>query len=421
MSKVLPFIKVDNVSKVYRQYKNKKYQLLNLFGYTLNSQSYNDIHALKNINFEVRAGEKIGLIGRNGSGKSTLLKIISGQLRATQGHVQVNGKIEALMELGVGFYPDFTGRQNIYSALSYTNLSQKEKDRLCAEIIDFSELRDFIDFPVKTYSAGMYSRLAFSVSTTMSPEILIVDEILGAGDAYFAAKCVDRMKKMTSQNGSILLFVSHDLAAVQMMCDRALWFNKGEILMDSDPITVGKHYMAEVRKQEQEYLDRESEKSAFKKLNKSDQDYDIYGAGGIEIEGFTVSDSQQQKTNVFETHDDVFFNTALISQKLLDKLKLVITIYGIDGACITQLIPDCEFAMQAGQRLTVTASLRPCRLGVGEYLISVAVFQDLQSHHQHGFKTICGHDRKYKFKIIKNAAINLNEGQFIHPFEYKIL
>ena len=211
---------------------------------------YREFWALRDITLRIEKGERVGIIGRNGAGKSTLLKIIAGNISPTEGSVVVNGKVHALMELGTGFHPEFTGRENIRTALSYHGFSDAEIRDREEEIIDFSELEEFINQPVKTYSSGMYARLAFSTSTSMRPEILIIDEVLGAGDAYFGGKCLDRMKNLTNQDGVTVLFVSHDVSSVQRLCDRAIWIDRGVMLEDGDTVEVSKSYYRSIQQEE---------------------------------------------------------------------------------------------------------------------------------------------------------------------------
>jgi lipopolysaccharide transport system ATP-binding protein len=242
-------IEVRGVSKMFRLFQTKRHRILDSLGMRVSPTSYDEFWALRNVSFEVGRGERVGLVGRNGAGKSTLLKVVSGLVQPTEGQVRVQGRVHALMDLGAGFHPDFTGRENIHSALAYQGITGRTAQSLHDDILDFSELDEFIDKPIKTYSAGMYARLAFAVATAVRPEVLIVDEILGAGDAYFAAKSVRRMKDLT-RHGTTLLFVSHDLGAVQQMCDRAIWIERGMMQMDGHPIEVGKAYVASIRRQE---------------------------------------------------------------------------------------------------------------------------------------------------------------------------
>jgi lipopolysaccharide transport system ATP-binding protein len=255
-----PTIQVENVSRVFRIYANARDRVWSAFHLEfIHKPKYRELWALRDVNARVAPGERVGIVGRNGAGKSTLLKIVCGNLPPTEGQVRVKGRIQALMELGTGFHPDFSGRDNIAAYLGYQGIVGKEAQRLEEEAADFSELEDFLDFPVKTYSAGMYARLAFSAATCFEPEVLIIDEVLGAGDAYFAGKCLERMRDLTSR-GATVLFVSHDLSSVQLLCQRAIWIDRGKVLADGDCLEVSRSYMAEVRKEEDDRLRAVSQK-----------------------------------------------------------------------------------------------------------------------------------------------------------------
>jgi ABC-type polysaccharide/polyol phosphate transport system ATPase subunit len=247
-------ISIDRVGRMFKRYRHPRYRLMEALGLRLPKNAYDEFWALRDISFTVRRGERVGLIGRNGAGKSTLLNIVYGRLRPTLGSVRVQGQIQALMELGTGFHPEFTGRQNVLSSLAYQGISGAKALALLDEIIDFSELDDFIDQPIKTYSAGMYARLAFSTATAFEPDVLIIDEVLGAGDAYFAAKCTERMRRLTLEMGATLLFVSHDLASVERLCERAIWIERGQIHMSGTAREVRKSYHASILEQEEARL-----------------------------------------------------------------------------------------------------------------------------------------------------------------------
>jgi len=239
---------------MYKLYNSNFSKFIDAFGldsiFFWKKNKYQEFWALRDIELTVKKGMRLGIIGKNGAGKSTLLKIIAGNLKPTSGSIKINGKIQALMELGTGFHPEFTGRENIRVALSYLACSLREIKEKEQEIIHFAEIDDFIDQPLKTYSAGMYARLAFSTATAIEPEILIIDEVLGAGDAYFAGKCIERMKKLTEDNNSTVLFVSHDLGSVQRFCEHVIWIDKGKIRESGDPLSVIKKYATVVRKEE---------------------------------------------------------------------------------------------------------------------------------------------------------------------------
>ncbi len=249
-------VELESLGKMYRLFDSKKDRIFDLFGidklcFWNRTPKYREFWALRNVNLIVPKGERIGIIGRNGAGKSTMLKLITGNLRPTEGNVRVNGKIQALMQIGTGFHPDFTGIENIRTALAYAGMSSREISQSIDEIIEFSELEDYIHQPVKFYSAGMYSRLAFSVSTAVQPEILIIDEVLGAGDAAFLSKCADRMKRLTQDTGATVLFVSHSMDSVLEICNRAILVERGEITYEGTALEVSKIYNKKIRAEEE--------------------------------------------------------------------------------------------------------------------------------------------------------------------------
>lgn len=188
-------------------------------------------HVLKNINLNIKKGETVALIGTNGSGKSTLLKLMTKIIYPTKGTIRTNGKLTSLLELGAGFHPDFTGRENIYFNASIFGLSAAEIDSRVDDIIKFSELEDFIDAPVRTYSSGMYMRLAFSVAINVDAEILLIDEILAVGDQHFQDKCFEKLHELKN-SGRTIVIVSHSLNSIEKLCDRAIWIYDGEVRLD---------------------------------------------------------------------------------------------------------------------------------------------------------------------------------------------
>lgn len=204
----------------------------------------NRISVLKDINIEIKKGETVALIGVNGSGKSTLLKLMTKIIYPNQGTLVTNGKLTSLLELGAGFHPDFTGRENIYFNASIFGLTREEIDRRVDKIIEFSELGDFIDSPVRTYSSGMYMRLAFSVAINVDAEILLIDEILSVGDQHFQEKCFNKLEELAKSEMTIVI-VSHSLASLQKLCKRAIWINKGVVAMDGKFDKVTAAYLKE--------------------------------------------------------------------------------------------------------------------------------------------------------------------------------
>jgi lipopolysaccharide transport system ATP-binding protein len=222
-----PAITVQNLSKCYQLY-NQPHDRLKQFLWRGKRQYFREFWALRDVNFEVGKGEVLGIIGQNGAGKSTLLQLLCGTLTPTSGSVKVNGRIAALLELGAGFNPEFSGRENVFMSAAILGLSQKEIEARYEEIVDFSGIRDFIDQPVKTYSSGMFVRLAFSVATSVDPDILVIDEALSVGDGAFARKSFDRIMRLKSQ-GKTILFCSHSLYQVEALCNKAIWIDNGRI------------------------------------------------------------------------------------------------------------------------------------------------------------------------------------------------
>jgi ABC-type polysaccharide/polyol phosphate transport system ATPase subunit len=201
--------------------------------------------ALKDVSFEVGKGEMVGLVGDNGSGKSTILKLLTGISKPTHGEIKLNGRISALLELGAGFHPDFTGRENVFLNASILGLRRKEIEVRFDDIVNFAELGEFIDNPVKTYSSGMYMRLAFAIAVNVDPDILVIDEVLAVGDAPFQRKCFEQIKRFRKEGKTILL-VTHDLSAVRDLCDRAIWLQKGKLMADGPPEKVIELYRKRV-------------------------------------------------------------------------------------------------------------------------------------------------------------------------------
>lgn len=237
-------IEIDNVKKNYRIYKDKGSQLRDRI-LTLGRSSYTNHVVLDGISVKVKRGEAVGFIGRNGCGKSTLLKMITRIIYPDSGTVTTRGRISGLIELGAGFHPDMTGRENIYINASIYGLSRAEIDERIDDIIDFSGIRDAIDTPVRTYSSGMYMRLGFAVAINVSADILLVDEILAVGDAEFQAKCFNALKEMKA-NGTTIVIVSHSLGQIEEICDRSYWIADGKLKLEGEPAAVHAAYIKEM-------------------------------------------------------------------------------------------------------------------------------------------------------------------------------
>lgn len=244
MSKPLA-VDFQNVSKMYRLYKDRKDSFLDIIGaakvFPFYKPKAHEFWALRDVSFQLEAGARLGIVGRNGAGKTTLLKLLTGNIAPTEGRVTVNGEVQALLEAGAGFHPEFTGYQNVEAALTQAGMSAAEIKQAVEEITEFTELGEFMNQPFKAYSAGMQARLVFTTATTIKPNILIVDEILGAGDAYFAVKSRQRMRTLVDSGASILL-VSHSLDQVLQFCDQAIWLERGRVVLRGSSLEVVKAY-----------------------------------------------------------------------------------------------------------------------------------------------------------------------------------
>ncbi len=239
-------IKCTDVSKHFKLYYDRANTLKERLLFFKKRNKKEELEVLKDIDLEIYQGETVGLIGVNGSGKSTLLKLIARIIYPNKGKIEVNGKVASLIELGAGFHPDFSGRENIYFNASIFGLSKKQIDDKLEEIIDFSEIREFIDNPVRTYSSGMYMRLAFSIAVHVEADILLIDEILAVGDVAFQEKCFKRMNDL-KKAGKTIVFVTHSTEQVAAFCTRAVWIKDGVIAMDDKPKEVIKAYLREIK------------------------------------------------------------------------------------------------------------------------------------------------------------------------------
>ena len=256
-------IEVKNLTKIYRMYDSPRDRLRELI--SLRGKTYHhDFHALHNVSFNVENGQTVGIIGHNGSGKSTLLKMICNVVQPTSGSVRANGQISALLELGAGFTPSFTGRENVYMNGALKGFSQEEMDQRFSEIEEFAEIGEFIDQPVHIYSSGMYVRLAFAIAVCIDPDILVVDEALSVGDMFFQHKCTAKMESFRKEGKTILL-VTHNINLVKSTCSTAILLDHGKILDSGDPEYVTEHYLMLMRQKQTEYASQ-----AFQVIKKTE-------------------------------------------------------------------------------------------------------------------------------------------------------
>lgn len=301
-------IKVENATKSFRlktRYKQAgtiKSAFVNwLKGERVAKKSHN-FWALKGVSFDVPKGTTLGIIGSNGSGKSTLLKLMAGIHRPTSGGVKTNGRISALIELGAGFHPEFTGRENIFINGIILGLSRKEIQEKLEDIIRFSELEDFIDNPVKTYSSGMYMRLAFSIAAAVDPEILLIDEILAVGDANFQRKCQNKLNTFKA-DGKTIVLVTHDLGSLERYCDRVLWLDHGEFKAYGDVQSVVQMYLEHVADQQRDKLIDIHEEELSDEVPAKTSRKKRWGSQEVEINAVEFYNGTKEPTYLFKTGD----------------------------------------------------------------------------------------------------------------------
>ena len=303
---------VHNLGKAYKRYASKWSRLAEwIIPFSKDRHHLNWV--LQDLNFTVNPGEAVGIIGVNGAGKSTLLKMISGTSQPTSGSVQMSGKVAALLELGIGFHPDFTGRQNAYMAGQLLGYSVDHISAMMPAIEEFAEIGEYVDQPVRFYSSGMQMRLAFSVATADRPDVLIVDEALSVGDAYFTHKCFDRIREFRKL-GTTLLIVSHDKLAIQSICDRAILLNQGKIAIEGEPEMVMDYYNALLADRENQHVKQELTQSGKVKTTSGSGEASIVDVALINIEG--------KRIEVVQVGQEITLSTKVRCNQAIDELVL---------------------------------------------------------------------------------------------------
>ena len=257
-------IEVRHVTKSFKVYFDKGTELKEKMLFWKRNK-YENRKVLDDISFSVKKGEAIGLVGKNGCGKSTTLKMLTKIIYPNQGEIEMKGRVSSLIELGAGFHPDMTGRENIYTNAAIFGLTKKEIDARLEDIIRFSELEEFIDNPVRTYSSGMYTRLAFSVAINVDADILLIDEILAVGDANFQAKCFNKLREIKAE-GTTIVIVSHSLGQIEQICDRSIWIKEGHIQMEGNPKDVHMEYLNYMNQERIDRLERERTENQIREM-----------------------------------------------------------------------------------------------------------------------------------------------------------
>lgn len=378
-------IDVKNIKKVYKLYDKPSDRMRDAFGRLKTPPKKH--YALNGVNFQIKTGETVGIIGTNGSGKSTILKIITGVLNPTEGEVVVNGRISALLELGAGFNMEYNGIENVYLNGTMMGFSEKEIDEKLPEILAFADIGDYVYQPCKTYSSGMFVRLAFAVAINIEPEILIVDEALSVGDVFFQAKCYHKFEEFKKM-GKTIVFVSHDLSSISKYCDRVYLLNKGNILGEGSPkemidaykrVLVGQYEEEEEAPQEEVpnlIEDEEIQKTAKEAVQGQNPELLEYGTKQGEIVEFFITDDRGVRSNAIIKNAEF---TIHMKVKFYEDLKAPIfayTIKNIIGVEITGTNTMVEKAflegVKAGEVKEITFTQQMTLQG-GEYLLSLGL------------------------------------------------
>jgi lipopolysaccharide transport system ATP-binding protein len=362
---VSPAISVSGVGKAYRHWKSEWQRFARWFG--VYSAPEVEQWVLRDVNFQVARGESVGIIGQNGAGKSTLLKLVTGTARPSEGEIVLNGRVAAILELGMGFNPELTGRQNVRHAAGLLGYMESEIDALMPEIERFAEVGEYFDEPVRAYSSGMQVRVAFSVATATRPDILIVDEALSVGDAYFVHKCFQRIREFRAK-GTTLLFVSHDPGAVQALCDRAILLVQGRVAMDGDPHYVFDYYNALIaEKENSQLLQREAADKRVSTESGSGEasivSVRLLAENGLPIEYVAVG---QRVTLDVEARIHSSLDNIVFGFMIRDRLGQAV--YGTN----THHTGQSHSRLAAGETLHFSVAF-PANLGPGSYSVSIAL------------------------------------------------
>ncbi|SDK92074.1 ABC transporter ATP-binding protein [Pseudomonas indica] len=365
-------IRVEQLGKAYKQYHGRWSRLVEWL-VPFAGPRHTPHWVLSDVNFEIEPGEAVGIVGVNGAGKSTLLKMIAGTTQPTCGRIEVQGRVAALLELGMGFHPDFTGRQNVVMAGQLLGLQLDEIDVLMPEIEAFAEIGEAIEQPVRTYSSGMQMRLAFSVATARRPDVLIVDEALSVGDAYFQHKSFERIRSFR-RDGTTLLIVSHDRTAVQSICDRALLLEGGKLAMQGPPEIVMDYYNAKLAEREGQLVHQE--------MLADGNVQTISGTGEAGITDIRLLDEQGRPIEIVEVGRSVVLEVNVVVRRPIERLVLGFMIkdrfgqpmYGINTHRLEKPLSN----LLAGESVTYRFAF-PVLLGKGNYSVSFSLSR-LDSH-----------------------------------------
>ncbi len=397
-------IEVRDVTKIYRKYSHRR-QFATLKSALLSSSLIRDLHpdeiftAVKGVSFDVPAGSTFGVVGRNGSGKSTMLKLVAGISKPTTGDVHVRGRVSALIELGAGFHPEISGRENVFINGIMLGLSKREVAKRFDEIVEFAELKEFIDAPVKTYSSGMYMRLGFAVAIHVDPDVLLVDEVLAVGDESFTHKCLDKFAEF-KRRGKTILLVTHSLGLVERFCDEALWLDSGVVRAQGDPKRVVDSYITDVGRSEEVHLaagdakarqtvaavDAAAEAAAAVEPSTASGQPEgpvdgfravegRWGSREVEIVDVSIASQDGEAGHVFQSGAPLAVTLSVRAPQAVEDVVFGIGIFNAEGVCCYGTNTDIEGLRAApfSGEGTVTFAVERVELVEGTYKLDVAV------------------------------------------------
>ena len=377
-------IEVKNVKKKFKVYFDKGSQLKERILFR-NRNRYEERWVLDDVSFEVKQGEAIGLIGHNGCGKSTTLKLLTRIMYPDSGSIELKGRVSSLIELGAGFHPDMSGRENIYTNASIFVLTKKEIDERLDDIIEFSEMEPFLDNPVRTYSSGMYMRLAFSVAINVNADILLIDEILAVGDVNFQAKCFNKLREIKAQ-GTTIVIVSHSMGQIEQICDRSIWIHEGKIKAEGNPREIDKDYLDFMGQKRQEIAEQSQKKDEAKTMVAEEietraeaEEKKRWGNGRARFREVCMSGKQSDRQRVFATEESVKIRMNYkVRQKVQDAV-FGIGIFRDDGVqCYgtnTRIEQFKRFDLDKDGEVVV--NIEKLSLLPGKYTLDVAIESDM--------------------------------------------
>lgn len=473
-------IRLQNVSKIYKLHGSQSDQLIDVlglqrFGIKTKTPS-KEFAALTDISLDVPRGHRIGIVGRNGAGKTTLLKLICGNFAPTSGEVEVNGTVQALMNIGLGFHPEYTGRENVEASLQYNGLARDEYQKAMEGIIDFCELDDFLDQPFKTYSLGMQARLMFAAATAIKPDILIVDEVLGAGDAYFVAKSKIRVQRMI-EAGCTMLLVSHSMQQVLELCDEAVWIEHGSIKMRGEALIVVKAYEESLNGRMKSIVSSVVEKSTVvPESNPAELTDDVREAplgtpaksrlhlpqerqlqipnflphqmvcdfppyshadingyrhvarggisrwdseAGVKVSGFCIQTERgfENRLRALRPAKFILFLTAEVSRKFSCMYGIVLN-DSLGNVAVRIWSPPDNFELEEGESKAVEMLLNPVQIGPGEYTIGVSVLEATQIEFLNTTPRYDLLGRSFECTVEMDETLGGASASFIHTAEW---